>query len=336
MIAMVLDRLGAMEDFPEPLRLTEIPRPIPKADEILIRVSMCGVCHTELDEIEGRTPPKFFPIVPGHQIVGNVVASGSAVSRFVVGERVGVGWIYASTGANDENLATDFCATGRDVNGGYAEYLAVREDYAYAIPAVWDDAEAAPLLCAGAIGYRALRLAGIRDGDVLGLTGFGGSAHLVLQLARSIYPNSEIYVFARNEEQRTFALKCGANWAGDTGDVSPCQAQAIIDTTPAWKPVIAALARLHPGGRLVINAIRKDDADKSELQKLSYHDHLWMEREIKTVANITQFDIRDFLKQASQIPLRPQVQTYPLVAANTALQELKSGRFIGSKVLVVR
>lgn len=336
MKAMVLKRLGSLDHFPNPLSLKEIPRPVPRDDEILIRISTCGVCHTEIDEIEGRTPPKFLPIVPGHQAIGEVVESGESVTRFCVGDRVGVGWIHSSSGAADENISDEFCATGRDVNGGYAEFLTVQEDYAYEVPAVWSDVEAAPLLCAGAIGFRALKLAEIHDGETLGLTGFGGSAHLVLQLARATYPSSEIHVFARSDSQRKYALECGASWAGDTEETPPSRSRAIIDTTPAWKPVIAALACLCPGGRLIINAIRKDDADKSELLNLSYHEHLWMEREIKTVANITQFDIREFLVEASRIPIRPCVQTYPLTEANTAIQELHAGRFVGSKVLVIR
>jgi propanol-preferring alcohol dehydrogenase len=221
------------------------------------------------------------------------------------------------------------------VNGGYAEYMTVPETYTYPIPKCFSDAEAAPLLCAGAIGYRALRLTQLKDGDLLGLTGFGGSAHLVLQVARYRFPNSQIYVFARDPVERDFARQLGAVWAGDTTDRAPDRLHAIIDTTPVWKPVIEALANLRPGGRLVINAIRKEDADKDALLGLSYHDHLWLEREIKTVANITQFDIREFLPLAAEIPIRPEVTTYRLEDANQALVELKRGRVKGTKVLVI-
>jgi propanol-preferring alcohol dehydrogenase len=273
--------------------------------------------------------------VPGHEVVGRVDALGEHVTRFAVGDRVGVGWIHSSTGAVDENLSASFHATGRDVDGGYAEFMTVPQDYAYPIPEVFSDAEAAPLLCAGGVGFRSLRLAGISDGQRLGLTGFGGSAHIVLQLARALYPRTEIFVFARDAGARAFALELGATWAGDTTEHAPQPLDGIIDTTPAWKPVVEALANLAPGGRLVINAIRKEDADKNELLRLNYHDHLWLEKEIKSVANVTREDLAEFLPLAAEIPIRPQVQTYPLAEANRALLELKHGAVRGAKVLVV-
>jgi propanol-preferring alcohol dehydrogenase len=275
------------------------------------------------------------PIVLGHQVVGIVEQIGRGVSRHNAGDRVGVGWIFSSTGAADENLDPHFRATGRDANGGYAEFMTIGEDYAYPIPPIFSDIEAAPLLCAGAVGYRALRLADLADGEPLGLTGFGGSAHLVLQAARQLYPNSPVYVFARDPQARSFANQLGAVWAGDTSERSPEPLRAIIDTTPAWRPVVEALANLRPGGRLVVNAIRKEDADKSELLKLNYHEHLWMEREIKTVANVTQHDIREFLPLAAEIPIKASVETYPLADANRALCELKHGPIRGAKVLIV-
>jgi propanol-preferring alcohol dehydrogenase len=213
--------------------------------------------------------------------------------------------------------------------------MTVPEDYAYPIPAVFGDAEAAPLLCAGAVGYRALRLTGLQDGQLLGLTGFGGSAHLVLQLARHRFPKSRVFVFARDAGTREFALRLGAAWAGDTTERAPEALHAIIDTTPAWTPIVEALANLRPGGRLVINAIRKEDRDKEALLRLGYHDHLWMEREIKSVANVTRFDIAEFLTLAAEVPIRPEVTTYRLADANQALLELKRGGVKGSKVLVV-
>jgi propanol-preferring alcohol dehydrogenase len=213
--------------------------------------------------------------------------------------------------------------------------MTVPEGYAYPIPAVFADAEAAPLLCAGAVGYRALRLARPQDGQALGLTGFGGSAHLVLQLVRYLYPNTRVYVFARDPETRAFALGLGAVWAGDTAERAPVALDAIIDTTPAWKPVVEALANLKPGGRLVINAIRKEGRDQNALLGLSYGDHLWMEKEIKSVANVTARDIAEFLPIAAEIPMRPEVQTYPLEEANRALLELKRGPVRGAKVLLI-
>ena len=335
MKAMVINRVVSLRDQEAPLAAVELPVPEPEAGEIRIKISVCGVCHTELDEIEGRTAPPRLPVVPGHEVVGRVDKRGDGVIRFDIGERVGVGWIHSSSGKADENLSSRFQATGRDVNGGYAEYMTVPETYAYPIPDLFSDAEAAPLLCAGGVGYRSLRLAGIEDGQTLGLTGFGGSAHLVLQLTRHLYPNTDVYVFARDPGARAFALELGAVWAGDTVDQPPVQLNAIIDTTPAWKPVVEALANLVPGGRLVINAIRKEDGDKDYLLRLSYHDHLWLEKEIKSVANVTHWDIAEFLPIAAEIPLRPKVQTYRLEEANRALLELKRGPVRGAKVLLI-
>ena len=335
MRAMVLGQVGSFGKNDEPLHLVDLPIPIPGTGELLIEVAACGVCHTELDEIEGRARPPRLPVVPGHEIVGRVVGMGDEVHGFEHGQRVGVGWIHHSTGAEDENLSPDFVATGRDVDGGYAEFMTVPEGYAYPIPELFSDAEAAPLLCAGAIGYRALKLAHLDDGDRLGLTGFGGSAHLVLQLARHLYPHSEVFVFARDPESREFALELGAAWAGDTRERAPERLHAVIDTTPAWLPVLEALRNLRPGGRLVINAIRKEDADRGELASLVYHEQLWMEREIKSVANITHHDIAAFLPIAAEVPIRPQVETYPLEEANTALAELRYGSVRGAKVLLI-
>ena len=278
MKAMVIDRILSLEDGDSPLDALELPEPEHGAGEIRIAVSVCGVCHTELDEIEGRTAPPRLPVVPGHEVIGRVDALGAGASRFGIGDRVGVGWIHSSSGAADENLSPRFRATGRDVNGGYAEYMTVPETYAYPIPESFADIEAAPLLCAGAVGYRSLRLTGIGDGQALGLTGFGGSAHLVLQLSRHLFPRTDVYVFARDPQARDFALGLGAVWAGDTADRAPVALDAVIDTTPAWRPVVEALANLKPGGRLVINAIRKEDGDKDALLGLRYHDHLWMEK----------------------------------------------------------
>jgi propanol-preferring alcohol dehydrogenase len=335
MKAMVISRILSLEGGAEPLEEVELPDPEPKEREIRIRVSVCGVCHTELDEIEGRTPPPHLPVVPGHEVIGRVDRLGAGATRFRLGERVGVGWIHSSSGAQDENLSPGFRATGRDVNGGYAELMTVPEDYAYPIPEDFTDEEAAPLLCAGAVGYRALKLTGIRDGQKLGLTGFGGSAHLVLQLCRHLYPRTPIFVFSRDGQSRVFASALGAAWAGDTRHRAPVLLDAIIDTTPAWLPVVESLANLKPGGRLVINAIRKEEQDKDALLGLNYQEHLWLEKEIKSVANVTHRDIADFLPLAAAVLLRPEVQTYPLVEANRALLELKRGPVRGAKVLVI-
>jgi len=335
MKAMLLERVTSVATDDRPLRAADVPKPTPGDGEILIAVSACGVCHTELDEIEGRSAPPRLPIVPGHEVVGIVESTGRLVTHFRPGDRVGVGWIHSSDGGDNENLSPAFRATGRDANGGYAEYMTVGEDYAYPIPEVFSDEEAAPLLCAGAIGYRALRLCGLTNGDRLGLTGFGGSAHLVLQLSRHLYPDTQIYVFARDAASREFANELGVDWAGPTDARSPESLDAIIDTTPAWTPVVMALANLKAGGRLVINAIRKEDADKAALEQLSYHEHLWMEREIKSVANITHRDIAEFLPLAAKIPIRPEVTSYALEDANAALVSLKRESVRGAKVLLV-
>lgn len=335
MQAMLLHSIATLAANPEPLTLADIPVPEPADDGILIRVSACGVCHTEIDEIEGRTPPPHLPVVPGHEVIGRVTDRGKNARRFAVDDRVGVGWIYRSTGEADENLSDKFVATGRDVNGGYAEFMAVPERYAYPIPAVFSDAEAAPLLCAGGVGYRALMLTGTRDGDILGLTGFGGSGHLVLQIARFVFPQSPVFVFARSAEERAFALELGASWSGDTDERPPESAHAMIDTTPAWRPVLAALEQLRPGGRLVINAIRKEDADKHLMANINYGQHLWQEKEIKTVANVTRKDIAAFLTLAADAGIKPEVETYPLHAANQALRDLRNRHVRGAKVLVI-
>ena len=336
MRAMTLQQIGSLDNNPEPLTLVELPRPVPDADEILIKVAACGVCHTELDEIEGRTPPPQLPVIPGHEVIGFVDEVGGAAGRFQVGDRVGVGWIFRSCGTADENLSPEFVGTGRDVNGGYAEYMTVPEDYAYPIPAVFSDIEAAPLLCAGGVGYRALALTGLADEQALGLAGFGGSGHLVLQLARHLFPSSAICIFARSARERDFAMELGATWAGDIEDKPPLLLRSIIDTTPAWRPVLASLRNLQPGGRLVINAIRKEAADQHLLAELDYEHHLWMEKEIKTVANVTAGDIEQFLQVAAEIPIRPEVRTYALAEANTALQDLREGHIRGANVLTMK
>jgi len=335
MKAMLLNGIDSLQNNPEPLTLEDIPVPTPAAEEILIRVSACGVCHTELDEIEGRTPPPVLPIVPGHEVIGRIAAIGAEARKFAVEDRVGVGWIFRSSGGDDENISEEFVATGRDANGGYAEYMVVHERYAYSIPEHLNDYEAAPLLCAGAVGYRALALTGIRNGDGLGLTGFGGSGHLVLQMAKHLYPDSSVYVFARSPRERAFAIELGATWSGDTGDTPPEQPQAIIDTTPAWRPVLAALGNLRPGGRLVINAIRKEDTDKQVMAEIDYAAHLWQEKELKTVANVTSRDIEAFLRVAAEAGITPEVEIYPLEQANKALCDLRAGHIRGAKVLAI-
>jgi propanol-preferring alcohol dehydrogenase len=339
MKGMILEKITRVDEKSTPLTMIEIPVGIPKPDEVLLKVSACGVCHTELDEIEGRTPPSRLPMILGHQIVGRVADCGSKSKKYHIGDRVGVAWIFSACGIckfcreGNENLCEDFKATGRDAQGGYAEFMTVNENFAYPIPEVFSDAEAAPLLCAGAIGYRSLRLTGLQDGQNLGLMGFGASAHLVLTMVKYLYPNSDIYVFTRSNGEREFAKELGASWTGDITEVSPQQLDGIIDTTPVWKPVVEALKNLYPAGRLVINAIRKEDVDKDYLLNIDYPTHLWMEKEIKSVANVTRRDVSEFLELAAKIPLKPEYQEYDLKDANQALIELKTRKIRGAKVL---
>ncbi len=341
MRALVLTALCDIRENPKPQTLRQLPIPEPGPDEILLKIHACGVCHTELDEIEGRTAPPVLPVIPGHEIVGRIVKTGNNSVSGRIGERVGVGWFYSSCGscryciAGNENLCSEFRATGRDANGGYADYVTVPARSAYPIPEYLSDLQAAPLLCAGAIGFRSLRFAGIENGDSLGLTGFGGSAHLVLKMVRFNYPDSEIFVFARNPAERAFALELGAAWAGDTDEESPIRLRSIIDTTPVWKPVVEALRNLAPEGRLVINAIRKENIDKEYLLQLSYPEHLWMEKEIKSVANVSRRDIIEFLELAEEMRIQPQIEEYPLEDANRALYDLRSGNVRGAKVLKI-
>jgi alcohol dehydrogenase, propanol-preferring len=339
MKAMILDRIVNLSNEGAPLRPVELPVPRPGEGETLIRVSACGVCHTELDEIEGRTPPTRLPVIPGHQVVGRVVENGPGAKRFPAGARVGMAWIFKACGAcahclgGRENLCADFLATGRDANGGYAEFMTVPEAFAHPVPERFTDSQAAPLLCAGSVGWRSLRLAGLSDGQTLGLTGFGASGHLVLKTARHKYPRSKVFVFARSAAERDFARELGADWAGETVERPPEPCNAIIDTTPAWGPVVGALKNLKSGGRLVINAIRKEDTDRDRLLHLDYTAHLWLEKEIKSVANVTRADVREFLEFAAAIPLLPEVQEYPLAEANLALVELRQRKIRGAKVL---
>ena len=324
------------------LELVDRPAPAPHDGELLVRVAVCGVCRTDLDVVDGRLAPAELPVVPGHQVVGRVEALGAGVRDMRVGQRVGVAWIHSACGEcrwcrdGRENLCPRFVSTGCGHDGGYAELLTVPAPFVHPIPDALDDLVAAPLLCAGAIGWRALRAAGVADGEPLGLTGFGASAHLVLQLARRRLPHSAIYVFARQPEERRFALELGATWAGASDDATPEPLAAIIDTTPVWTPVVDALAHLAPGGRLVVNAIAKQRVDQDALLRLDYATHLWMEREIRSVANVTRADVREMLAAAIDLGLRPTVEELPLERANDALEALRRGeRVRGARVLRV-
>ena len=348
MKAMLLREIASLKQNPAPLSFEQRIDPQLNEGEVLLRVTRCGVCHTELDEIEGRTPPPHLPVVLGHQVVGTIQAIQSLQTLDVQrgetlesGMRVGVAWIASACGkcqycaSGQENLCAEFKATGRDVDGGYAGYMKVRAEFVYPLPDLLSDSEAAPLLCAGAIGYRSLRLSNLQNGGSLGLMGFGGSNHLVLKLARYKFPNSPILVFSRNASEREFALSLGAAWAGAIDQRPPAGLDAIIDTTPVWGPVSEALKLLSPGGRLVINAIRKEEIDKEVLLKLDYPSQLWMENEIKSVANVTRADVREFLQIAAEANIKPDYQEYELKDANQALLEMKQGKIRGAKVLRV-
>ena len=330
MKAQILKRVSPVED--RPLQLVDMPIPQPRSKEILVKVSACGVCHTELDEIEGRLEPNL-PIILGHEIIGRVKSLGSGVTRFKIGDRVGIAWIYSACGKcrfckeGNENLCFDFRGTGCQANGGYAEYTTVSEDFAYLIPDRFTDFQAAPLLCAGAIGFRDFRLSGIKPGQSLGLFGFGASAHIVIQLAK--YQGCHIFVFTRSEEHRSLAEKFGAVWTGRAEDDPPQKLTCAIDFTPVGETVPNALRVLEKGGRLVMAVIRK----RSPIPPLDYARLLWDEKEIKSVANVTRKDAQDFLPLAAEIPIIPQVREFGLEEANEALVLLKQGKIQGAAVL---
>jgi propanol-preferring alcohol dehydrogenase len=353
MKAMLLNEIGdikvpgrtpsaSMISKEAPLQLTDLPVPVPGPGEVLIKVLACGVCRTELDQIEGRIAPPRLPIIPGHQPVGIVAGTGPGAKKFKTGDRVGAAWIFSACGqcqfcrGGMENLCDSFQGTGCHANGGYAEYMVISEEFAYKIPGELTDAvKTAPLMCSGIVGYRSLKLTGMEDGKTLGLYGFGSAHHLVIQMANYLYPNSRKFVLTRSPVERELAKRLGADWAGDIGERTPEKLGGAIDTTPAWRPVVWALENLEKGGRLVINAIRKEEGDKEFLLKLDYARHLWLEKEIKTVANVTRADAVEFLALAARMKIQPEVQEYKLEEANKALVELKSGKIRGSKVLVL-
>ncbi|MDT8437699.1 MAG: alcohol dehydrogenase catalytic domain-containing protein [Wenzhouxiangellaceae bacterium] len=339
MNAMQLIQRAPIRPGHDPLLAVELPTPEIGADEVLLAVHACAVCHTELDQIEGRVATPL-PRVLGHQAVGRVIACGERVATGLKGQRVGVGWIASACGAckwcarGEENLCPSFQATGREIDGGYAERMAVAAGFVHPIPDGLPDSAAAPLLCAGAIGLRSLRLSGHGPGRILGLTGFGASNHLVLTLARILAPDAPVLVWARDPNQRAQALELGAAWAGDTDAQPPEQPDAIIDTTPVWTPVLAALTHLAHGGRLVVNAIAKENVDRERLAGLDYPTQLWREKEIKSVANVCRRDIREVLALAAEHPqLRPEHTVVPLLEANNALQRIRHGGVCGAIVL---
>jgi propanol-preferring alcohol dehydrogenase len=337
MKAMVLNKIAPVNK--NSLDLMDVPIPVPGKGEILVKIVACGVCHTELDEIEGRLMPPKLPVILGHEIVSLVEKVGPEANKYQKGDRVGIAWIHWACGKCDfckernENLCSQAKWTGFTADGGYAQYTVVDENFAYPIPEIFSDIQAAPLLCAGVIGYRALRLTGMRDHQILGLFGFGASAHLVIQMVRYQYTNSKIFVFTRpgQVEHQMMAEKLGAAWVGNTGEMPPEPLHYAIDFTPVGTPVGEALKVLAKGGRLVINAIRKEEP----IPALDYSTQLWQEKEIKSVANVTRRDAEEFLPLAAKIPIVPKVTEFRLEEANEALLLLKKGEMQGAGVLII-
>jgi len=316
-----------------PLALSEVPVPEPGEIEVLVRVAACGVCRTDLHVIEAELPPRKMPVIPGHQVVGVVEKIGHQVTRFKPGERVGIAWLHRTCGkceycrAGKENLCDNAAFTGYTVDGGYAEYALAAEQFTYAIPEGFPDEQAAPLLCAGIIGFRALRLSGIERGGRLGFYGFGSAAHVAIQVAR--HWGIKVYASTRDDRHQRLALELGAKWAGGTFAEPPVKLDAAIIFAPAGEIVPAALKALKKGGTLALAGIHM-----SPTPPLDY-DLLYHERVIRSVANNTRQDGEDFLRIAAEIPIRTQVETYPLLEANRALNRLKNDAIRGSAVLQV-
>jgi len=329
MRAMVLDQAKGVEEAP--LTARELPVPAPGPSEIRVRVRACGVCHTDLHTIEGDLMLPRLPLVPGHQIVGVVEARGAGVREFREGDRVGIPWLYSTCGRcaycskGFENLCESARFTGYHVDGGYAEATVVAESFAYPIPSGFSDVEAAPLLCAGIIGYRSLRLSGVKNGERLGLYGFGASAHIVIQLARHM--GCEVYVFTRGQQHRVLARRLGAAWVGGAEDHPPGDLDAAIVFAPAGRLALAALRVLRKGGTVALAGITM-----SAIPELDYG-LLYDERVLRSVANSTRQDARECLQLAAAIPVRVEIETFGLEDANRALLALKQGQIQGAAVL---
>jgi len=329
MIAMKLTEPGSV--FENRLAAERVPVPEPASGEIRIRVSACGVCHTDLHTVEGDLDLPRLPVIPGHQVVGVVDKAGPSSTRFRSGDRVGVAWLYHTCGHchycthSMENLCPDAQFTGLSVDGGYAEYMVVPERFAFPIPDAFSDTGATPLLCAGIVGYRALRLSGIQPGGRLGLYGFGASAHLVIQVAR--YWDCQVYVFTRGEHHRLLASQLGAVWSGGAEDNPPVRLDASVIFAPVGWIVPLALGHLRPGGVLAINAIHMSD-----IPEIPYR-LIYEERAVKSVANFTRNDATEFLRLASEIPIRCEVEVFPLEEANEVLMKLKKSELRASAAL---
>jgi alcohol dehydrogenase, propanol-preferring len=331
MRALILDSPKAIDRLP--LRFAEVQDPDPGPEEVRVRVSCCALCRTDLHIVEGDLPLPCLPLIPGHQVVGHIDAIGSGSANVRMGERVGIPWLSSTDGVcryctrGSENLCEQARFTGYHVNGGYADYAIARADFVHPVPATFSDEQAAPLLCAGVIGFRAYRLSGAKNGQSLGLYGFGGSAHLVLQLAR--HQGCDVHVFTRARGHRELAAQLGAVWTGSADQQPPRPLDASIIFAPAGSLVPQALRHLRKGGTLALAGITM-----SEIPALDYS-LLYQERILRSVANSTRGDCHDFLRQAAEIPLRPRVEIYPMAQANSALLDLKQSRIEGAAVLQI-
>jgi len=314
-----------------PLRIGQVAQPAPKQGQILLRVRACGVCRTDLHIVEGELPVRRVGVIPGHQIVGEVVAG--AREGLPVGARAGVSWIGGIDGTCQycrrglENLCDSPTFTGYTVDGGYAEYAVVRSDFAFPLPEALDDLHAAPLLCAGIIGFRSLRVAGVKPGERVGLFGFGASAHLAIEVLRAW--RCEVYVSTRGASHRKLAESLGATWVGSESDKPPVELDRAITFAPSGNVVVSALSSLRKGGVVAINAIHLDRIPEFDYDRL-----LWGERQIRSVANMTRSDARDFLNLAGEIHLQPKVTTFALDQANEALAAIKSDSIDGAAVII--
>jgi propanol-preferring alcohol dehydrogenase len=332
MLAMILNEPDLIENHP--IRLVEIESPQPGSHEILICVHTCGICHTDLHTVEGELDLPKKPVVPGHQVVGMVEKLGKDASRFKKGDRVGMAWLYSTCGIcaycrqGKENLCENAKFTGYHVDGGYAQYTVIHEDFAYPIPDIFSEEEAAPLLCAGIIGYRALRLSEVKPGQRLGLYGFGASAHVAIQVA--VYWGCEVYVFSRSPKHQKLAEDLGAVWTGKSNQIPPKKLDSAIIFTPAGDMVLDALKALDKGGTLALAGIYM-----SPIPQMDYTEHLYYERTVRSVTASTRKDGEELLRIAAEIPIRTQITLFPLKEANEALQLLKRGKINGAGVLKI-
>jgi len=333
MKAMRLHQFAPIEQ--NPLQFEEVSPPHPNSGEILVQVNICGVCHTDLHTIEGDLPTVNLPLIPGHQIIGHVAGLGPQASRFKLGDRVGLAWLHSTCGTcrfcrnKQENLCENAGFTGYNVNGGYAEFTKIHEKFAYHIPQIFSDEEASPLLCAGIIGYRALRLSGIQPGQRLGLIGFGASAHVAIQIA--LHWNCEVYVFSRSPAHLEHAHSLGAAWTGTSADKPPKKLDAVVNFTPAGTTVPTAMEHLDKGGTQALAGIYM-----SPIPAMDYAQHLYFEKNLCSVANATRQDGEELLQIAAEIPICTTTQAFPFEQANLALQAVKYSRVDGAAVLTIK